>query len=65
MTGKDVVGVGRVVISKRERPIILEPLGKGLRYKHPILRWLRAAWSRGNDPRSPALPSRMERHDAR
>ena len=26
-----MVGVGRVVISKRERPIILEPFGKGMR----------------------------------
>jgi DNA end-binding protein Ku len=31
MRGKKMVGVGRVVISKRERPIILEPMGKGLR----------------------------------
>jgi DNA end-binding protein Ku len=31
MKGKGTVGVGRVVISKRERPIILEPFGKGLR----------------------------------
>jgi DNA end-binding protein Ku len=31
MRGKKMVGLGRVVISKRERPIILEPLGKGLR----------------------------------
>ena len=31
MKGKGMVGVGRVVISKRERPIILEPFGKGLR----------------------------------
>jgi DNA end-binding protein Ku len=31
MKGKGMVGVGRVVISKRERPIILEPLGKGIR----------------------------------
>lgn len=31
MKGKGMVGLGRVVISKRERPIILEPLGKGLR----------------------------------
>ncbi len=30
MKAKKVVGVGRVVISKRERPIILRPLGKGL-----------------------------------
>jgi DNA end-binding protein Ku len=31
MKAKGMVGVGRVVISKRERPIVLEPLGKGLR----------------------------------
>jgi DNA end-binding protein Ku len=31
MKGKGIVGVGRVVISKRERPIILEPFGKGMR----------------------------------
>jgi hypothetical protein len=31
MKGKGSVGVGRVVISKRERPIILEPFGKGIR----------------------------------
>ena len=31
MKGKGMVGVGRVVISKRERPIVLEPFGKGLR----------------------------------
>jgi DNA end-binding protein Ku len=31
MEGKGTVGVGRVVISKRERPIILEPFGKGIR----------------------------------
>ncbi len=31
MRGKDMVGLGRVVIAKRERPIILEPMGKGLR----------------------------------
>ena len=31
MKGKGLVGLGRVVISKRERPIILEPFGKGLR----------------------------------
>jgi DNA end-binding protein Ku len=31
MRDKDMVGVGKVVISKRERPIILEPFGKGLR----------------------------------
>ena len=28
MKGKGVVGLGRVVLSKRERPIILEPLGR-------------------------------------
>jgi DNA end-binding protein Ku len=31
MRAKKMVGVGRVVISKRERPIILEAMGKGLR----------------------------------
>jgi DNA end-binding protein Ku len=31
MKGKKMVGVGSVVLSKRERPIILEPFGKGLR----------------------------------
>ena len=31
MLGKEMVGVGRVVITKRERAIILEPIGKGLR----------------------------------
>ena len=29
MRDKKMVGVGKVVISKRERPIILEPFGKG------------------------------------
>jgi DNA end-binding protein Ku len=31
MRDKRMVGLGRVVISKRERPLILEPMGKGLR----------------------------------
>ncbi len=31
MRDKKMVGVGMVVIAKRERPIILEPFGKGLR----------------------------------
>ena len=31
MKGKGTVGLGRVVIAKRERPIILEPLEKGMR----------------------------------
>jgi DNA end-binding protein Ku len=31
MKGKGMVGLGRVVISKRERPVIVEPFGKGLR----------------------------------
>jgi DNA end-binding protein Ku len=31
MRARKVVGIGRVVIAKRERPIILEPSGKGLR----------------------------------
>jgi DNA end-binding protein Ku len=41
MRGKDVVGMGRVVLARRERPIILEPMGDGirgttLRYSHEI-----------------------------
>ena len=31
MRGKDVVGIGRVILSSRERPIALEPMGNGLR----------------------------------
>ncbi len=31
MKAKGMVGLGRVVIAKRERPIILEPMGKGMR----------------------------------
>jgi DNA end-binding protein Ku len=31
MKGKKMGGLGRVVLSKRERPILLEPFGKGLR----------------------------------
>src|SRR5919201_6233337 len=31
MRGKGMVGLGRVVLSKRERPIILQPMGKGMR----------------------------------
>lgn len=31
MRGKETVGLGRVVLSKRERPIILEPFSKGMR----------------------------------
>jgi DNA end-binding protein Ku len=30
MRNKEMVGLGRVVLAKRERPIILRPLGKGL-----------------------------------
>jgi DNA end-binding protein Ku len=41
MRNKDVVGIGRVVLARRERPLILEPMGDGirgttLRYKHEI-----------------------------
>jgi non-homologous end joining protein Ku len=41
MRGKELVGMGRVILSKRERPIILEPLGNGLRgmtlrYAHEV-----------------------------
>jgi DNA end-binding protein Ku len=43
MAGKDVVAMGHIVLSNRERPIILEPLGLGLRgttlrYAHEIRR---------------------------
>jgi DNA end-binding protein Ku len=31
MRGKDVVGMGRVVLARRERPIIVEPMGNGIR----------------------------------
>jgi hypothetical protein len=31
MRGKEMVGMGRVILSKRERPIIIEPLGNVLR----------------------------------
>ena len=31
MAGKDVVAMGHIVLSNRERPIIVEPLGLGLR----------------------------------
>ena len=41
MRGKDMVGMGRVVLSNRERPIIVEPMGTGLRgvtlrYAHEV-----------------------------
>ena len=41
MRNKDVVAIGRVVLARRERPLILEPMGDGipgttLRYKHEI-----------------------------
>jgi non-homologous end joining protein Ku len=41
MRGKDMVGMGRVVLSNRERPIIVEPMGDGLRgvtlrYAHEV-----------------------------
>jgi DNA end-binding protein Ku len=41
MRAKDVVGMGRVVLARRERPIIVEPMGNGLRgitlrYSHEI-----------------------------
>jgi DNA end-binding protein Ku len=41
MAGKEMVGMGRVILSKRERPIIIEPLGTGLRgmtlrYAHEV-----------------------------
>ena len=41
MRDKKMVGVGRVVIARRERPIMLEPFGKGilgatLRYPYEV-----------------------------
>ena len=41
MRAKDVVGMGRVVLARRERPIIVEPMGNRirrvtLRYSHEI-----------------------------
>jgi DNA end-binding protein Ku len=41
MRGKNVVGMGRVVLARRERPIIVEPMGNGirgitLRYSHEV-----------------------------
>jgi Ku protein len=41
MRGKELVGMGRVVLAKRERPIIIEPMGDGLRgmtlrYTHEV-----------------------------
>jgi non-homologous end joining protein Ku len=41
MRGKEMVGMGRVVLAKRERPIIVEPMGSGLRamtlrYAHEV-----------------------------
>jgi Ku protein len=41
MRAKDVVGMGRIVLARRERPIIVEPMGNGiraitLRYSHEV-----------------------------
>ena len=41
MRGKDVVGMGRVVLARRERPVIVKPMGDGicgitLRYSHEV-----------------------------
>ena len=41
MRSKEVVGMGRVVLSKRERPILIQPMGNGLcgttlRYAHEV-----------------------------
>jgi DNA end-binding protein Ku len=41
MRGKEMVGMGRVVLSNRERPIMIEPMGNGLRgvtlrYAHEV-----------------------------
>jgi DNA end-binding protein Ku len=41
MRGKEMAGMGRIILAKRERPIIVEPLGNGLRgmtlrYAHEV-----------------------------
>jgi non-homologous end joining protein Ku len=41
MAGKGLIGMGRVVLASRERPIIIEPMGRGLRgtilrYAHEV-----------------------------
>jgi DNA end-binding protein Ku len=41
MAGKGLVGMGRVVLANRERPIVIEPMGRGLRgitlrYAHEV-----------------------------
>ena len=41
MRSRDVVGMGRIVLARRERPIIVEPMGNGirgitLRYSHEV-----------------------------
>ncbi len=41
MRGKEMAGMGRVVLSRRERPVIVEPMGEGLlaftlRYAHEV-----------------------------
>jgi len=41
MRGKEMAGMGRIILAKRERPIIIEPLGNGLRgmtlrYAHEV-----------------------------
>jgi DNA end-binding protein Ku len=41
MAAKGLVGMGRVVLSNRERPILIEPMGTGLRgitlrYQHEV-----------------------------
>ena len=41
MRNRDVVAIGRVVLARRERPLVLEPMGDGIRgttllYKHEI-----------------------------
>jgi DNA end-binding protein Ku len=41
MAETDLVGMGRIILSNRERPIIIEPMGRGLRgitlhYEHEV-----------------------------
>ena len=57
LSAKDVVGMGRVVLSNRERPIMLEPMGLGLRgitlrYSHEIRS--DAGWGASSSPTASA-----------
>jgi DNA end-binding protein Ku len=62
MRNQDVVGLGRVVLSSRERPILIEPMGHGLRgvtlrFNHEV----RDAAEYFNEIPKMALPDEMLR----